>query len=125
MCHRGRCARRSSGSRPTVWLFSSEGGNNPDTTFVALVLAEGDRELYRATGDDAEVETRSVVWDVAKYKGQSAYLRLVDQSSGGWGHVNLDYVRELTPEDIAARRSARNASGSRPSRRDGKPGRRR
>lgn len=80
--------------------FLIGGGAYRESTFVALVLAEGDKEINRATGANAEAMTR-VVWDVAKYKGQKAYFRVVDRNSGGWGHVNLDDVRELTPQEVA------------------------
>ncbi|MBU0607927.1 MAG: hypothetical protein KKI08_08560 [Armatimonadetes bacterium] len=79
------------------------GGNHPDETFVALVLAEGDQQVRRATGHNTEAMDE-VVWDVAAWKGQKAYARLVDHHSGGWGHINLDCVRELTPEEVAAAR---------------------
>ena len=31
-------------------------------------------------------------WDVAEFAGQNAQLRVVDQATGGWGHLTLDHV---------------------------------
>jgi hypothetical protein len=33
-----------------------------------------------------------VRWDVSRYQGKSAQIRLVDQSGGAWGHLNFDDV---------------------------------
>lgn len=32
-------------------------------------------------------------WDVSAFKGQHGQIRLVDNASGGWGHINFDDVR--------------------------------
>jgi levanase len=31
-------------------------------------------------------------WDVSEFAGQTAQLRVVDQATGGWGHLTLDHV---------------------------------
>lgn len=31
-------------------------------------------------------------WDVSEFAGQNAQLRIVDQATGGWGHLTLDHV---------------------------------
>jgi fructan beta-fructosidase len=31
-------------------------------------------------------------WDVSEFAGQAAQLRIVDQATGGWGHLTLDHV---------------------------------
>lgn len=31
-------------------------------------------------------------WDVSAFAGQTAQLRVVDQATGGWGHLTLDHV---------------------------------
>lgn len=31
-------------------------------------------------------------WDVSEFAGQNARLRVVDQATGGWGHLTLDHV---------------------------------
>ena len=34
-----------------------------------------------------------VTWDISSYKGKVARVRLVDTSSGSWGHINFDDLR--------------------------------
>lgn len=31
-------------------------------------------------------------WDVSEFAGQNAQLRIVDEATGGWGHLTLDHV---------------------------------
>jgi non-lysosomal glucosylceramidase len=76
------------------------GGRDAAKTFIALVLVDGDREVRRAAGDNAEAMAR-VRWDLKPYRGSEAYLRIVDTATGGWGHINVDDIRELTAEQAA------------------------
>ena len=34
-----------------------------------------------------------VTWDVMEFYGQMAQIRLVDNSSGAWGHINFDDLK--------------------------------
>lgn len=34
-----------------------------------------------------------VTWDVMEFYGQKAQIKLVDNSSGGWGHINFDDLK--------------------------------
>lgn len=45
-----------------------------------------------ATGHCSETMIPAI-WYVKDYVGQSAQVRLVDHSSGGWGHINFDDLR--------------------------------
>ncbi|MFN9719364.1 MAG: GH32 C-terminal domain-containing protein [Planctomycetota bacterium] len=31
-------------------------------------------------------------WDLEEFLGQSAMIRVVDQATGGWGHINVDHI---------------------------------
>jgi hypothetical protein len=42
-------------------------------------------------------------WDVKKYKGTEAILQIVDQASGGWGHIRVD---QISPRDSPANKVA-------------------
>ena len=33
-------------------------------------------------------------WDVKEYKGKKAVLDIVDEASGGWGHINVDQISQ-------------------------------
>lgn len=76
------------------------GGRDATKTFIALVLVDGDREVRRAAGDNAEAMGR-VRWDLKLYRGAQAYLRIVDNATGGWGHINVDDIRELSAAQVA------------------------
>ena len=34
---------------------------------------------------------RWVSWDLSKWKGSEARIRIVDQATGGWGHIMADH----------------------------------
>jgi len=76
------------------------GGNHRDSTYVALCRASDDEELFRETGRNAEAMQRRF-WDVSPYRGENVYLKVVDQHTGGWGHINVDDIRELSPDEEA------------------------
>ncbi|MGP9582536.1 MULTISPECIES: GH32 C-terminal domain-containing protein [unclassified Brachybacterium] len=59
-----------------------------DETTVNLVV---DGEVVRtATGSDSEnLDWHN--WEVGEFEGQQASLRIVDNSSGGWGHILVDH----------------------------------
>ena len=65
------------------------GGGSPPDTYVALCDAAGGAELMRVGGPRAK-HMRRVAWDVGKHKGRKLFLRIVDNSRGGWGHVLFD-----------------------------------
>ena len=87
------------------------GGNHARTCYVALCRWRDDVELLRETGLNAERMTRRI-WDVSKHVGERVYLRMVDDERGGWGHMNVDDIREVTPEEenrMARERAFRSA----------------
>ena len=66
-------------------------GENPEPCCVNLVI---DEEVERtATGNNNESMTRKE-WDVSDLKGQTAQIVVVDNSSGGWGHLNFDDIHQ-------------------------------
>jgi PKD repeat protein len=36
---------------------------------------------------------RRVTWDLSPYAGKTGYLEIIDDASGGWGHINVDDFR--------------------------------
>jgi hypothetical protein len=70
--------------------FLIGGGCDINTERVEL-LVDG-QVVYRATGKCTETMHR-VRWNVSQYRGRTAQVRLVDSSSGGWGHINFDDVK--------------------------------
>src|SRR5208283_3259026 len=47
-------------------------------------------------------------WDVADLKGREAVLEIVDRSSAGWGHINIDRIifSDVPPEPLLRRGTA-------------------
>jgi PKD repeat protein len=50
---------------------------------------EGWQRAYFASGNNNETMQR-VSWDVSKWAGRTGQIRIVDDSSGPWGHINVD-----------------------------------
>lgn len=67
--------------------FRVGGGRSLDT-YVALCLADG-TELQKARGVDNQVMQKAS-WDLTPYAGKLLYLKVVDQSTSGWGHITVD-----------------------------------
>jgi hypothetical protein len=67
------------------------GGNDAANLYVALVDAASGTILEKATGTNSE-KMRWVVWDVTRYAGRQAYVRIYDGATGGWGHINADDI---------------------------------
>lgn len=64
-------------------------GGRGHATRIELVI--GGRVLQQASGDDTEI-LKWVSWDVATLIGLGAQLRIVDEATGGWGHISVDHV---------------------------------
>ncbi|MGO4548535.1 GH32 C-terminal domain-containing protein [Paenibacillus sp. 2TAB23] len=71
--------------------FLIGGGNNISNLYVALVREADGAELFKATGADNEAYNR-VHWDVSAWIGTDCYIKIVDNATGGWGHLNVDDV---------------------------------
>ncbi|MFH1500005.1 MAG: glycosyl hydrolase, partial [Verrucomicrobiota bacterium] len=83
--------------------FLVGGGNHPGVAEVRLVI--GGVAVEAATGENSEA-LRWVTWDVTAYAGQTAHIEIVDNATGGWGHILADQVfRTDSTDDPAARYS--------------------
>lgn len=71
--------------------FLVAGGSHLETR-VELVRADTHRVIYRASGDETE-NLKPVVVDLADHLGKEVFIRVIDQHSGGWGHINFDDFR--------------------------------
>ena len=67
--------------------FRIGGGNGP-TTYVALCTEDG-KEVETARGINDQVMQKAA-WDMKKYVGKKTFIKIVDQSTDGWGHVTAD-----------------------------------
>ncbi|MCU0880812.1 MAG: dehydrogenase, partial [Pirellulaceae bacterium] len=68
------------------------GGGNLRETRVELVTADDNKVFFTARGKNEE-NLRPVTVNLTPQMGKKIFIRLVDQSGGGWGHVNFDDFR--------------------------------
>lgn len=71
--------------------FLVGGGPNPETR-VEIVRADDQSTIHRVTGAEKEDLGRAVV-DLRKHQGKEIFIRLVDEHTGHWGHINFDDFR--------------------------------
>lgn len=74
------------------------GGGNTNEIRVELIEADSNKLIHRATGRVTE-NMRLVVVDLAMVQGKECFVRLVDEASEGWGHLNFDafLLHEVAP----------------------------
>ncbi|MFO0969341.1 MAG: DUF4980 domain-containing protein [Gemmataceae bacterium] len=74
--------------------FLIGGGGYPGKTCMNL-LVDG-KVIHSATGPNTEPggseQLEAAGWDVGALKGKKARLEIVDNASGGWGHINVDHI---------------------------------
>jgi len=74
--------------------FLIGGGGFAGTTCMNLLI--GGKAVLTATGPNTVGGSGEVLawktWDVAKFAGRKAAVRIVDKRSGGWGHINVDQI---------------------------------
>ncbi|MFI1356759.1 GH32 C-terminal domain-containing protein [Streptomyces sp. NPDC020898] len=73
--------------------FLIGGGNHPadsDNPTAVELLVDG-QVVRSSTGKDGEA-LNWASWDVGDLAGKKAQIRIVDNNSGGWGHLNVDHI---------------------------------
>lgn len=83
------------------------GGGEARSTRVEVLTHDDGRVVHSASGSNRE-EMRRIMVDLRPVQGRQLVVHVVDESSGGWGHLNFDDFRlhESKPE---AADSAQNA----------------
>lgn len=74
------------------WASFLVGGGPHDTTCVELRQKSDGVLIIRASGLEEE-NLRRIVVDLKNQLGREIFIRIVDQHSGHWGHVNFDDFR--------------------------------
>jgi fructan beta-fructosidase len=74
--------------------FLIGGGKNTETLALNLLV---DGKLVRsATGPNDRPSGGEMLapesWEVDKFAGQTAVLQIIDNATGGWGHINVDHL---------------------------------
>lgn len=91
-------------------VFLVGGGGNASTR-VEIVAVDGGDIVYTTSGKDDE-HMHQVSVDLREHLGEQLFVRLVDEATGHWGHLNFDDFRlcdedqrdgYFTAEDAAAR----------------------
>ncbi|QDV41156.1 Arylsulfatase [Stieleria neptunia] len=67
--------------------FRIGGGRGP-STYAALCTADG-KEVDVARGINDQVMQKAA-WDLTPYVGRKVFIKVVDHSTDGWGHVTVD-----------------------------------
>ncbi len=97
------------GDKPTGKLTSPEftierdyikfligGGAHKGKTCINLLI-DG-KVVLTATGPNLQPGGSEFLnwenWDVKQYQGKKAVLQIVDEASGGWGHINVDQISQ-------------------------------
>jgi fructan beta-fructosidase len=81
--------------------FLIGGGGFAEQTCVNLLL---DGKVVRtAVGPNTESggseELKAAHWDVKELKGREVVIQIVDQATGGWGHINVDHLVQSDTKD--------------------------
>jgi fructan beta-fructosidase len=84
--------------------FLIGGGMHPGRTCINLLV--GGKVVRTATGPNdrpggsERLDWHS--WDLAEFAGQEAVIQIVDQETGGWGHINIDHIVQSDQKRNAA-----------------------
>lgn len=84
-----------------------QGGGSGDAVYFAVYSLDG-TELAVSRGINNVNGCPTVIWTLADYVGQKIYFRLVDSSTGAWGHTlidNLTLQGEVDETATSARRA--------------------
>lgn len=68
------------------------GGGSNHSTRVEIVRQDDGTVIFDTSGRDAE-QMRPVTVDLREHLGENIFVRVVDENSGAWGHVNFDHFR--------------------------------
>lgn len=88
-------------SHPYGSFFAN--GGPTEKTRVELVRKNNGKVFFKIAGTTSET-MRQVVVDLRAHVGKEIMVRLVDASTGGWGHLNFDHFRlhEKRPAKVTA-----------------------
>jgi putative membrane-bound dehydrogenase-like protein len=88
------------------WASFLVGGGNLSGTRVELVRADNQQVIFTARGARRE-NLLPVAVELQAHAGKEIFIRLVDEETGGWGHINFDDFRfHAEKPAFAAARSA-------------------
>lgn len=68
------------------------GGGPWENTRIEIVRADTQQVIFKVSGNESE-NLRPVVVDLHPHQGKEIFVRIVDDQSGHWGHINFDDFR--------------------------------
>lgn len=69
--------------------FAVGGGADPTKEFISLLI---DGKVVRSASGQNDENLRETNWDLRPFAGKTAQVQIVDNSSGGWGHIMVDNI---------------------------------
>ncbi|MBM4001058.1 MAG: glycoside hydrolase family 32 protein [Planctomycetes bacterium] len=89
--------------------FLIGGGGHANATCMHLIVRG--QVVRTATGPNTRAGGSEALepsaWDVRELRGQKAVLRIVDEATGGWGHINVDQIAQTDHKPNVAVRQPR------------------
>ncbi len=89
--------------------FLIGGGGFEGKTCIDLFI--GNRAVRSTTGPNTEPggseDLAQAGWDVSEFVGQSARIEIIDDATGGWGHINVDQIVFTDTKPVVAPRLLR------------------
>ncbi|RLS57205.1 MAG: 2,6-beta-D-fructofuranosidase [Planctomycetota bacterium] len=77
------------------WINFLIGGGQHQDQLVIKLLINGE-SVHTSSGPNNTAGGSEALdwdsWDVAKYVGQKGTIEILDQATGGWGHINVDQI---------------------------------
>ncbi len=74
------------------------GGGDYERHACIDLLVEG-KVVRRATGRNSD-KLQPGSWEVGEFRGRTGQLRIVDEATGTWGHINVDYIRQTDSPEV-------------------------
>lgn len=72
--------------------FLIGGGHHPEKIEVQLLIK--DQIVRRRTPQINQENLVPTSWDISEFKDQKAQVRIIDQETGNWGHINVDRITQ-------------------------------
>jgi len=69
--------------------FLIAGGRDASVLHIDLLV--GGKIVRTASGDNNE-DMKWKSWDVSEFVGQTAQIQIIDNATGGWGHICVDHI---------------------------------
>lgn len=71
------------------WASFLIAGGNWSNTRIELVEASTQKVFFKASGEESE-NLRPVVVNLREQQGKEIFIRVIDDQTGHWGHINFD-----------------------------------